>query len=303
MAESVFQHRLRTSAGICRLWGTRGSIPVPEPQFVWHGGNTSCMSIEHGEHRIVFDAGSGIRQAGLALMEDGPRKIHLFITHTHWDHIQGFPFFEPTYVPGFEITVYGAEGFGKDLKSIFRDQLDQDYFPVQMEEMAAKLEFEHLGSEPIRIGDMQISWEFTQHPGATLAYQVEIAGKRIAWVPDNEFLKGYTGSPFELDRDSDLVIDYEAIIRFLTDVDVLFHECQYTQEEYLKKIGWGHSSVPNACSLVKLCNARRWIVIHHDPMHNDEFLQRKLNLTRQLVHDLGHGIEVSHGFDGWCEYL
>ena len=118
-----------------------------------------------------------------------------------------------------------------------------------------------------------------------------------------EFLKGYTGSPFELDRDSDIVIDYEAIIRFLKDVDVLFHECQYTQEEYLKKIGWGHSSVPNACSLVKLCNARRWIVIHHDPMHNDEFLQRKLNLTRQLVHDLGHEIEVSHGFDGWCEYL
>ena len=302
-AASAFRHELKSSAGSCRLWGTRGSIPVSEPQFVRHGGNTLCMAIEYGEHRIIFDAGSGIRPLGTSLMSEGPRKIHLFITHTHWDHIQGFPFFTPAYAPKFDITIYGAEGFGTDLKSLFQGQLEQDYFPVQMEDMAANLQFLTLGPDPIEIGDLQITWTYTQHPGATVCYRVATPSTSLAWVPDNEFLKGYTGSPFDVDRDSKEVFAYDTIIEFLSDVDILLHECQYTQDEYLKKIGWGHSSIPNACVLVQFCKPDRWVVVHHDPMHDDDFLNRKLTLTKQLLHDLGHKIEVTHGFDGWIEYL
>jgi len=261
------------------------------------------MSIDCGEDRLVFDAGSGIRPAGLALMDEGPRHIHLFMTHTHWDHIQGFPFFGPVYVPGFKITVYAAAGFGKNLEGIFRGQLDKDYFPVQMNDMAAELEFKHLGPEPIRIGDAEVTWEFAQHPGATVRYRVQVPGTSISWIPDNEFLKGYQGSPFDVDANSDLVADYEPMIRFLTDIDVLIHECQYTHEEYATKAGWGHSSIPNACLLAKLCNAHRWVITHHDPMHNDVFPQNKLNLTRQLMRRLGHPTDVSHGFDGWTEHF
>jgi len=165
---AAFQHERRTGAGSCRLWGTRGSIPVSEPQFLRHGGNTSCMSIDHGEDCIIFDAGSRIRRLEMALMSEGPRQIHLFVTHTHWDHIQGFPFFAPAWTPGFDITVYGAEGFGKDLKSVFQGQLDRDYFPVQMEGMPAHLEFKQLSGDSVRIGDAVVTWEFAQHPGATL---------------------------------------------------------------------------------------------------------------------------------------
>jgi CheY-like chemotaxis protein/phosphoribosyl 1,2-cyclic phosphodiesterase len=298
-----FRHQLKSRVGVCELWGTRGSIPVSDPQYVRHGGNTSCMCIRHGEHVMIFDAGSGIRPLGLDLLAGGPRRIHMFITHTHWDHIQGFPFFTPAYVPGYEITMHAVEGFGKDLESLFRGQLDQDYFPVEIDDMEATLEFRRLPPEPLQIGDARITWEFTQHPGATVGYRIDLPGVSVAWVPDNEFLKGHTGSPFELARGDDLVGDYEAIIRFLENVDILMHEGQYTQEEYIDKVGWGHSSVPNACVLAKLCNAKRWVVVHHDPMHDDNFLQHKLSLTRQLMRDLGHGVEVTHGFDGWREHL
>lgn len=299
----TFLPRLDDSSACYRFWGTRGSIPISGPQYIRHGGNTSCLEIEHGTDRIIFDAGSGIRDLGLSLMSGKTRKIHLFITHTHWDHIQGFPFFAPAYDPDFDITIYGAEGFGKDLKAVFQGQLDRDYFPVQMNDMRANLEFKHLGDASIRIGEAIVSYVYTQHPGATVGYKIAIGDKTIAYVPDNEFLKGYVGQPHELRRHSELVTLYEPIIEFLSGVHLLFHEAQYTNEEYVHKIGWGHSALSNACVLAKLANVRKWIVIHHDPMYSDDFLQGKLNLTRQLLHNLDYPIEVSHAYDGLVGYL
>ncbi len=268
-----------------------------------HGGNTSCLEIEFGQDRFIFDAGSGIRELGLDLMKGEARRLHVFITHTHWDHIQGFPFFTPAYVPGFQVTVYGAEGFGKSLESLFRGQLDSDYFPVQMEDMNADIEFRHLGSEPIRIGDVIVSWEYVQHPGATVGYKIDVAGTTLAWIPDNEFLQGYIGEPDAISLDEGIFDPYRRIIDFLTEVDVLIHEAQYTNEEYVSKIGWGHSSVSNACLLAKLAKVKRWIVTHHDPMHDDRFLETKLSLTRQQLARLDHDIPLRHGHDGLVELL
>jgi phosphoribosyl 1,2-cyclic phosphodiesterase len=299
----IFAPVLDQSRARFTLWGSRGSTPTPGGRFLRHGGNTSCFSIVYGDEQFIFDAGSGIRDLGTELLASSRRKLHLFITHTHWDHIQGFPFFVPAYVPGFEITIYGAEGFGKDLKSVFRGQLDREYFPVQMEDMHSHLQFKTLAENPVPVGSGLISWEFSQHPGATVGYKIEIGDKKVAWVPDNEFAQGFTGPPEELTRDHPMIVPYGGMIDFLSDADVVIHEAQYTCEEYPKKIRWGHSSVSNVCALMKLAGVKRWIVTHHDPMHDDAFLETKLHLTRQIFERIGHEIQVVNGYDGMTEFL
>ncbi len=284
------------------IWGARGSTPTVGGRFQRHGGNTSCMSITVGDEIFIFDAGSGIRDLGIMLAGSKLRKVHLFITHPHWDHIQGFPFFTPAYIPGFNITVYGAKGFGKDLESIFRGQLDRDYFPVQLDDMKSNLQFRHLTEGVLEIGPARISWEFAQHPGATVGYKIEIGGQTIGWVPDNEFLQGYVGAP-TLGLDDPLVVTYQRMITLLAGIDILIHEAQYMPDEYAMKVGWGHSSVPNACLLMKLAGVKRWVVTHHDPMHDDIFLENKLSLTRLILEDIGQPTTVTHGYDGMTEIL
>lgn len=285
-----------------KLWGTRGSIPVCGSRYAQHGGNTTCFEFSTGRERIMFDAGSGLREAGQSFMAGGPCHIHLFITHTHWDHIQGFPFFVPIYMPGFEITVYGERGFGKNIESLLCGQMDRDYFPIQREDLRAKINFVFLDDNPVRIGDVSVTREFTQHPGATVCFKVEHDGWKVAFVPDNEFLQGYTGSPSGLSRDSDIVVPYEPIVQFLDGVDLLIHEAQYLPADYPKRIGWGHSNLATACSLTKIIGAKKWIVVHHDPDHDDSALHAKLNLTRQILREIGSAAEVVHAYDGMAEY-
>lgn len=302
-SKGPFKPELDTSRGVVRLWGARGSTPTPGARFLRHGGQTSCMSVTYEGAHYVFDAGSGLRDLGMDLMAGTERTVNLFVTHTHWDHIQGFPFFIPAYVPGFDITIWGAEGFGKDLESVFRGQLDRDYFPVQMEDMSSSLQFHHLPDNPVELNGVRISWEYAQHPGATVGYKIELGGRKVAWVPDNEFLQGYTGAPEELTRDHPAVAPYRKMIDFLSDVDVLIHEAQYTNEEYPGKIGWGHCCVSNACVLMKLAKVPHWIVTHHDPGHDDAFLDRKLSMTRQMLRRIGHDMTLQHGYDGMIEIL
>ena len=297
-----YEPRIRMSHGTYKLWGSRGSIPVSGPQYVRHGGNTSCLEFTHGENRIIFDAGSGLRQVGLSMTQEPAHKIHLFITHTHWDHIQGFPFFAPAYMAGYEIAVYAAPSVDRDLESIFRGQLDRAYFPVQMEDMQARLEFNYIEDQPIRIGDIEISWEHTFHPGFTVGYKMTVDGRQLVFIPDNEFLKGYMGKPLR-SIDSTDAETYGQLIEFCRGADVLIHEAQYTHDEYPIKVGWGHTSVPNACTLAKVSEVEKWIVTHHDPSHEDDFLQSKLNLTRQILHEIECSAEVQHGYDGMVGYL
>ena len=209
----------------------------------------------------------------------------------------------PAFVPGFEINLYASPNLDKDLKSIFQGQLDRAYFPVQMEDMQATLNFHHFGSEPIQIGDMTVSWEYTVHPSATVGYKIQIGEKTIAFIPDNEFLKGYLGPPNVITMAHELAAINMKLINFLSGVDVLIHEAQYPNAEYREKIGWGHSSLSNACALVKLTHPKKWIITHHDPMHDDDFLRDKLNLTQQMLTDLDSYIRAEHAYDGMIEYL
>ena len=299
----IFRPQLREENGSLRMWGTRGSIPISGPRYVRHGGNTTCMDVVYKDKRIIFDAGSGIRDLGLTLLSEGPRELHIFITHTHWDHIQGFPFFVPAFLPGYDIHLWASPNLDKNLESIFQGQLDRAYFPVQMEDMQAKLHFHHFDDEPVQIGEMTVTWEYTVHPSATVGYKIEFDDKSIAFVPDNEFLKGYLGPPEAITMTHDLAAINMKLIKFLSGVDVLIHEAQYPNEEYKDKIGWGHSSLSNACALVKLTHPKKWVITHHDPMHDDDFLRDKLNLTQQLLLNLDTYIRVDHAYDGMVEYL
>jgi CheY-like chemotaxis protein/phosphoribosyl 1,2-cyclic phosphodiesterase len=294
-----------TAAGEARvrIWGTRGSIPVSGNRYARYGGNTSCATIERGDDLVILDAGSGIRDLGFELARKGPSRIHLFIGHTHWDHIQGFPFFVPAFIPGFEIVLYAAPGFGKDLESIFRGQLDSDYFPVQLEDMRAKLEFKQLTEGPVNVGGLKVHWEFTQHPGATLGFKVETGDKSICYITDNEFLKGYLGHPLAAEADEAALAPYRKLIDFVSGSDIFFGEAQYTNKEYADKIGWGHSSLSNACLLAKLCKLRDWVIVHHDPQNGDETLEENLNQVRRIATEIGYKGQIRLGYDGITEYL
>ncbi len=294
---------LDTTRPHIRLWGTRGSIPVSGPRYAQHGGNTSCMEYAFGQERILFDAGSGLREAGMSFLSGGPRHIHLFITHTHWDHIQGFPFFLPIYVPGYEITIYGERGFGKNLEALLCGQLDRDYFPVEREDLKAKLNFVFLDDNPVEVAGARITREFTHHPGATVAFKIEHHGKKVAYVPDNEFLQGYTGPPADLVRGNPIVDPHQPLLDFLQGVDVLLHEAQYRPDEYPNRIGWGHSNLANACALARITGVAKWIIIHHDPNHDDTTLHSKLSLTWQILSDLNHFVPTQHGYDGMLDFV
>ncbi|MEM7146590.1 MAG: response regulator [Verrucomicrobiota bacterium] len=286
-----------------RMWGTRGSSPVVDPAHQRYGGNTSCLELRHRGTRLIFDAGTGIRDLGNAIVEEEPEPIHLFITHTHWDHVQGFPFFAPAYREDRELHIYGAKGFGQDLEALFRGQLQHDYFPVELDDMKAKLHFHHLTGDAVEIDGVRVTWEPANHPGATVGYRMDVEGMSVAFFPDNEFLRGYLGTP-DLDAvGPEEIMPYQSIIDFLTDVDMLVHEAQYTNDEYPDKIGWGHSALSNVCLLAKLAKVRSWIVTHHDPDHEDVFLQYKLNLTRHILAEIGHSIPVYYAFDGMERFV
>ncbi len=307
---SDYKPQLDQTHGAVKMWGTRGSIPVSGVHHSRYGGNTSCMQFtfdpedpHSNEAALVFDAGSGIREAGDALMKNGRKRIHLFITHTHWDHIQGFPFFTPIHDPDTEITVYGDRGFGGTLESVLCGQLAHDYFPVQWDDIKAKIEFQYLTDEPITIGEATVSREFVNHPGATVAYRIEYRDRSTVYMPDNEFLQGYLGPPDELEHYHELLVPHLKIINFVKDADVLIHEAQYTAEEYPSRIGWGHSSLSNACILVKRGGVKRWLVTHHDPAHIDEFLDSKAALTRQVLHSIQCHAEYAYARDGTTLFL
>lgn len=299
----VYRPQLEVGNGWFRFWGTRASIPISGPRYVRHGGNTTCMEMSYNGERIIFDAGSGIRDLGLSLLSEGPQTLHIFITHTHWDHIQGFPFFVPAFIPGYHIHLYASPNLDNDIESIFKGQLDRAYFPVQIDDMQAQLSFHHFGADPIQIGDMTVSWEYTVHPSSTVGFKIEFGDKSLGFVPDNEFLKGYLGPPHDITMDHELAAINTKLINFLTDADVLIHEAQYPNEEYINKIGWGHSSLSNACALIKLAHPKQWIITHHDPMHDDDFLRDKLNLTHQLLRDIGTPVPVEHSYDGMIQYF
>jgi phosphoribosyl 1,2-cyclic phosphodiesterase len=276
-----------------KFWGTRGSIATPGPATMRYGGNTSCTEVRYGDHVLLFDCGTGGREAGLALAREfqgRPLQVHLFIGHTHWDHIQGFPFFVPAYIPSNRISVYSLRGSDKSLEKVFTGQMDANYFPVDLTDMMAQLEFIELDG-PVEIGDAKVSHMYLNHPGLAVGLRIDAEGKSVVYATDHEpycRLSGDNAHNRKLDREMD---------DFAAGADIYIREAQYTEEEYPSKRGWGHSTWTDALESAHYAKVRRLCLYHHDPMHDDEAIDRILASCHAYMRERGMKFECMAAAD------
>jgi phosphoribosyl 1,2-cyclic phosphodiesterase len=286
------------------FWGVRGSIPSPGPQTVKYGGNTTCLEIrsDAGE-RIILDAGSGVRALGLELARSMPVNCSLFITHTHWDHIHGLPFFIPLFVPGNRLDIYGAAdpvsmGSVKDVLSV---QLEYRYFPVREAELKAEITTSTLREgQPIRIGDATITPILLNHPVLNFGYKIVCNGKSLFFTGDHErYYNIYSPEEEDFEEYEKAVNEKQAaFVEFLRDVDVLVADAQYTSEEYKGKVGWGHSTYAQSVALAKAAGVPRLFLTHHDPTRGDDALDAILERLRR--EHAGPDFDLDFAREGVC---
>ncbi len=297
--DSWYDPKPSSAKSYIHFWGSRGSNPVAGHEYVRHGGNTCCLEIRYDNDMIVIDAGTGLRPLGDLLDCNGCRSLNIFIGHTHWDHIAGFPFFAPLYKKHKEITVWAPVAFEKDVKELFTDMLAHAYFPVRLDEMQAKVTFKELrDGRLVQVGKISVETHHTHHPGPTLCFKITTPQLKIGYVTDNEMLMGYFGHPLAIQREDSLLDPHLGLINFLCDCDLIIHEAQYFPFEYYQKVGWGHSSIPNATVLMRFMKAKKWIVTHHDPKHTDTDLQNKMILHQDILRECQIDCEVRFAFDG-----
>ncbi len=299
MPTSYYQPPINNPDTYIKLWGTRGSNPVSGPNYVRFGGNTACMEIRYGNDLIIIDAGTGIREFGQTLQPHQYQTIHIFLSHTHFDHITGFPFFNPLYDSNCQIVIWSPVGYEKSTQELLTDILAYAFFPVRLDDIHARLVFKDLRDHnAITIGDVTIYTHHAYHPGATICFKIQVPGKTIGYATDNEMFLGFHGNPNSVNKDHPLLVSHESIIEFFKHCDLLIHEAQYTPAEYQRRVGWGHSSISNATLLAKYCETKEWIVTHHDPKHTDDELYKKFQLHKNILEDCHMDCQLHFAYDG-----
>ena len=272
-----------------RIWGDRGSIPCPGKDTVVFGGNTSCLEIRADEKLVIIDFGTGIKPLGDYLMANdfkkGPINADVFITHTHWDHIMGFPMFTPLFIPTSSLRIRGPVSYEDEtLEQIIGAQLTYRYWPVRINELSANIEYAQIKETSMDLGDgLWVTTKYLNHPILCLGYRFEYRGKTIVTAYDNEpFRNLFPVDPADPSYDEDAAVEGEAaakeenekIIRFFQDADVLIHDAQYTAVEYKGHLGWGHSSYEHAINSSNKAKVKKLVLSHHDPNRTDEQLEK-----------------------------
>lgn len=267
-----------------RFWGTRGSCPVPGAATARYGGNTACTEVRVGDLPVILDCGTGIRGLGLALQRefaDKPINGHIFVGHTHWDHIQGFPFFTPFYSKRNSFRIYSVRGSHNTLEGVFSGAMASDYFPVPLNKLACRLDFMEMHGPVELPGGVRISFHHLNHPGVAIGFRIEACGRSVTYISDHEsFIKLHGDN--EISRRDDA-----AIPEFARGSDLLIGEAQYTEEEYASRRGWGHSTYDDMVRYALAAGVKRLAIFHHDPDRTDEMLDANIEHCRGLIRAAG----------------
>jgi len=277
------------------FWGTRGSIPTPGPRTTRYGGNTPCLSLESpGRRLLILDAGSGLRPLGHELMLRGaaPIAADLLLSHTHWDHIQGLPFFKPLSAPGNSVAIFGAAQGGVGLREILQRQMDPMVFPVPMRALAAEVVVREISEGEVAIDGYRVRAFRLRHPGTTLGYRLAPVdgGRDIAYLTDNELGPG--GS-------YPVLPDWRArLVAFLAGTRALIHDAMYSEQIIDARAGWGHSTPREAVDLAVEAGCERLILFHHEPEHDDDAVDRLVGQTRTYAARIAPGLEVEAAAEG-----
>lgn len=285
-----------------RFWGTRGSIATPGPGTVRFGGNTSCVEVTtNGGACFILDCGTGARALGAALMAQtpGPITATILLSHTHWDHIQGFPFFVPLFIPGNRITVCGPEGSARSLREVLAGQMEFTYFPVDIGQLPATITFQELEEGTHEIGGARIVAQYLHHPAMTLGYRIEADDAVVAYLCDHEpFSETFSRDSRASNVESFAHVGDRRHAQFMAGAGLVIHDAQYTPEEYPTKKNWGHSTYEYAVDLAAAAAVRELALTHHDPAHDDAFIKGVEERARDYAKQLGTVVRVCCAYEG-----
>jgi len=278
---------------------------VPGPGTNHFGGNTSCVELSTPSGAtLVLDCGTGARQLGNHLLANssGPISATILITHTHWDHIQGFPFFAPLFVRHNHFKVYGPDGAHLSLRDVLAGQMEHHYFPVELAQLAAQISYQDLGEGTHEIDGLQVHAQQMYHPSPTLGYRIESGGRSICYLTDHEpyfenvWREGAPPGRMESIREE----GDRRHAAFMRGADIAIHEAQYTPEEYPGKRHWGHSTYAYVVELAVVAGVRRLFLTHHDPSHDDACIRGIETRARELAKQMNSALEVTCAYEG-CE--
>jgi len=245
-----------------KFWGVRGSIACASPEHMKYGGNTSCIEVQAGDHRFVMDAGTGIRNYGKTVFADDIRRIYLLLTHTHWDHINGFPFFAPAYDPSRIITIMAGHLKNQGgVQNVLSTQMHNPMFPVPLEAMQAEIDYQDFeaGEDIDLFDDLTVRTAPLNHPNGATGYRIDYEGKSVVYVTDTEHIPGKPD---------------QNILKLIEGADMVIYDSTYSEEEFPEKIGWGHSTWNEGARLCMAANVKKMAIFHHDPEHLDDFMDQ-----------------------------
>ncbi|MCA3015633.1 MAG: MBL fold metallo-hydrolase [Myxococcaceae bacterium] len=282
-----------------RFWGVRGSIPTPGPRTRRYGGNTSCYEMRSDTTVLIFDAGTGLRELGLSLVRSPPPaglELHLFLSHPHWDHIQGFPFFTPAYLPTTTIHVYGSEK--NENYQLLSGQMANAYFPVAFKDLSARIVPRSFTGDVVQAGDFVVRRFDQRHPGGSSGFRVEREGRVVVFATDCELDQLLLDPAAARDRPDARRTLPASVLAPMRDADLLIADAQYTDEEYPKRVGWGHARANTVVDLALQAGVRQLALTHHDPMHSDRDVDAMVLTAVERVRAAGAELEVFGAREG-----